>query len=464
MASSGCWKCLLRPSIPVSRPIIANASASFSTTTTLNANPPKKKTGAAKIVKPHQRAGSSLKIKKKAYVKPAGRPPMPGERKALRKRIVLSNTNALEVPMTDLSKDNLLDETLVGKVAGLPDVVVDQLRAVEAFKITQGWGLFRRPAILVREDSVKMARMLEAATEKKETCRVLLDGQRGAGKSMLAVHALASAFLKGWIVINIPEAQELTTATTDYSPIPNTTPQLYSQNTYVANLLSQIGKANNAVLSTLTLSMEHKDAPIPLQSNISLARLVELGARDPDVAWPLFNIFWREITAAGRPPVMMAMDGLSYCMQYSEYRNPDFELIHAHDLALVKHLLDHLSGSTKLPNGGAILGVMSRSHAPKSLAADLAITQTEERQLGRLRTKADPFTKYDERSLKVLSNVPVLRLQGLSRAEARGLMEYWASSGVMRTVVNEKTVAEKWALAGNGIVGEIERGVLRMRI
>lgn len=259
-------------------------------------------------------------------------------------------------------------------------------------------------------------------------------------------------------------AQELTSATTEYSPIPNTTPQLYSQNTYVANLLSQIGKANNSILSALTLSMEHKSSPIPLQSNISLARLLELGARDPDIAWPLFNIFWREITAAGRPPVLMAMDSLSHFMRYSDYRNPDFELIHAHDLALVKHLMDHLSGATKLPNGGAIIGAMSRSHAPRSLTADLVIKQTEERQLNRPCTKADPFKQYDERTLKALSNMHVLRLQGASRMEARGLMEYWASSGIMRTVVNEKTVAEKWALAGNGILGEIERGVLRMRI
>lgn len=205
MASAGCWKCLLRPSAPNNRPILINASASFSTTTALNANPVKKKSTVTKVIKPHQRAGSSLKIKKKAFIKPAGRPPMPGERKAMRKRIVLSNVNAIEVPLTDLSKENLLDLQLVGKVVGLPDVVVDQLRAVEAFKITQGWSLFRRPAVLVRRESVKIATMLEDAAGKKETCRVVLDGQRGAGKSMLVTHALASAFLKGWIVINIPE-------------------------------------------------------------------------------------------------------------------------------------------------------------------------------------------------------------------------------------------------------------------
>ena len=48
--------------------------------------------------------------------------------------------------------------------------------------------------------------------------------------------------------------------------------------------------------------------------------------------------------------------------------------------------------------------------------------------------------------------------------EARALMEYWAQSGVLRQRVDEKTVTAKWALAGNGVVGELERGALRMRI
>lgn len=80
-------------------------------------------------------------------------------------------------------------------------------------------------------------------------------------------------------------------------------------------------------------------------------------------------------------------------------------------------------------------------------------------------TKRDPYEKkYDERADRVLQGLEILQLKGLSRAEARGLMEYWAQSGVLRTRVDETTVTEKWAVAGNGIVGEIERNALRMRI
>ena len=152
-------------------------------------------------------------------------------------------------------------------------------------------------------------------------------------------------------------------------------------------------------------------------------------------------------------------------MQNSLYRAPDFSLIHSHDLAIVRHFVDLLSGKTSLPNGGAVIAATSRSHAPISKSSNLAIAQAWDRQEGREITRKDPFERrYDERADGVLKDVKVMKLKGLSKMEARGLMEYWAASGVLRKRVDEEEVTEKWALAGNGIVGEIERSALRMRI
>jgi small subunit ribosomal protein S29 len=132
----------------------------------------------------------------------------------MRKRIVLSNTNALEVEgMRDLDAEMMEgmvrvrgegEEGVVGRVVGLEGKTVDSLRAVEAFKTTQGWGLFRRPGLLVREESVEVSRKLVAG-EKGELVRLVVDGERGTGKSLLLLHAMATAFVRGWIVLNIPE-------------------------------------------------------------------------------------------------------------------------------------------------------------------------------------------------------------------------------------------------------------------
>lgn len=217
MASSSCWKCLTRPYIPLgnltssSRPSTRPALASSFSTSIARRAAPIQKAKARGIAggkgQKKTTPGKTLKIKKKAFVK-TGRPPAPGERKAIRKRIVLSNSNALEVStMADMTAE--LDTTQIGKVVGLPGLLVDQLRALEAFKTTQGWGLFRRPAMLIREESVEIAKMIQEAQNAKETSVTILDGERGAGKSMMLLQAMATAFIKGWIVLSIPEGEAL---------------------------------------------------------------------------------------------------------------------------------------------------------------------------------------------------------------------------------------------------------------
>lgn len=152
-------------------------------------------------------------------------------------------------------------------------------------------------------------------------------------------------------------------------------------------------------------------------------------------------------------------------MQNTLYKSADFNEVHAHDLAIVKHFVEYLGGQRSLPNGGAIIAATSRSHAPVSKSMELMIQQIAEEQSKMDISPRDPFEReYDLRAEEAMQGVHVLRLGGLSKHEARGLMEYWAQSGVLRQQVDERSVAEKWALAGNGIVGEIERGALKMRI
>lgn len=136
------------------------------------------------------------------------RRPKIGERKALRKRIVVSNTNALEVEgMRDINAESILDGSLRGQVLGIPGPVVDQLRAVEAFKVSQGWPLFRRPAMLIRQETVDLGKEMQdiEAEGSRNTIRRVLVGERGSGKTLMLLQAMTMAFLKGWIVINIPE-------------------------------------------------------------------------------------------------------------------------------------------------------------------------------------------------------------------------------------------------------------------
>ncbi|KAI9877026.1 MAG: 37S ribosomal protein S23 mitochondrial [Pleopsidium flavum] len=480
MASTKCWRCLSQTSsLAAAPPSIFNvqpsiyfrsSTASFSTRAALNASPPRKSN--ARVTGPPQRGQKEgVRIKKKAIAS-KGRPPAIGERKALRKRIVLSNTNALEVAdMPELSAETMLDMRLRAQVIGIPGSVVDRLRAVDAFKATQGWGMFRRPGMLMRRESVEMGKTIEdlSSAHLGSTVRRLLTGEKGNGKSMLLLQAMAMAFVKGWVVVSIPEAQELTIGHTEYAPLSNSSPNQYVQKTYIANLLSQIGRANAPVLSGLKLSQKHT-LPIPLQSNISLDRLADLGARDPDIAWPIFQALWKELITANtedikRPPILLALDGLAHVMKTTQYHDTDVKNIHAHDLVIVKHFMDYLSGLRSLPNGGLVIAATSKSNNPKIPSLELALSQMEARGSGNNEVpQRDPFQNFDDRVFQSLEGVQVTKLQGLTKEEARGLMEYYAKSGVLRQTVSEALVSEKWTLSGGGIVGELERATVKMRI
>lgn len=149
-------------------------------------------------------------------------------------------------------------------------------------------------------------------------------------------------------------------------------------------------------------------------------------------------------------------------MRDSHYMSAQYKPIHAHDFTLIKFFLDHLSGASSLPNGGAVLAATSNSNNPVVPSLNLALRLLE----GREQVKRDPFAKYDERVLGVFDKggVEVQRIGGVSKEEARGLMEYWARSGVVRQKVDEGFVGEKWSLSGGGCVGELERAVVRMRV
>ena len=105
--------------------------------------------------------------------------------------------------------ENMCKQESKGMVLGIPGSNVDQLRAVEAFKPTQAWGMFRRPGMLVRNETVEYAKLLEELQSQGESLRRVLVGERGSGKSLMVLQAMTMAFLKGWTVINIPEGTHL---------------------------------------------------------------------------------------------------------------------------------------------------------------------------------------------------------------------------------------------------------------
>ncbi|KAK4681361.1 Putative mitochondrial SSU ribosomal protein S23 precursor [Podospora comata] len=477
MSASNCLRCLGRPSVAgasrgVVVPVFApRTAAPFSTTAVQNALPAKPKSAE------HQdrsvrvyRAGRKMTIKKK-NTQDRGKPPLPGERKAFRKKIVLSNDNAFPVPwVTEMEASSLSNENKVGSIVSLPPALQDQLRATEAFQPTQTWGLFRKPSTLIRKETVELTGKMEKAVENKQTARIVLAGEKISGKSTMLLQAQSHAYLNNWIVIHFPDAQELTNGSTEYAPIPNTeNPTLYMQQNYCLKLLQSIKKANEKILAKLLSVSNHNELPQNITVNQPLLSLIN-AAKEAEGAWSVFQALWSELNAQGvnRPPILLSMDNLPHIMKMSEYRSASFDKIHSHDLSLVRLFTEALAGNTRFPSGGAVIAATNRNNGPRIPSMELALKQRLAEQIKVVEGEEapeppvrDPYFKgYDDRVEKVLKTVEVMEVNKIGKREARSLMEYWAASGLLRTTVDEQVVSEKWTLGGCGVLGEMERAAL----
>lgn len=282
-------------------------------------------------------------------------------------------------------------------------------------------------------------------------------------------------------------AQDLTIGHTAYAPS-TTDPGKYVQKDAVAKLLQRMVTANAPVLSKLHMSQKHPNLKAPIRPEMTLEQLAKTGIDDTAHAWSIFQALWSELTAneapaevegqkpfAPRPPMLITVDGLTHWMTNSKYRTVDYEIIHAHDLALVNHFLSLLSSkrpSPALPNGGLLLYSTSASNTPTVYTFEVFLDQLEARTAGiptdsRDFPTVDLYRRPDPRVLALLNDAQDLtaqRLTGLGKEDSKGLLEYFALSGILREKVTEEFVSEKWTLSGMGIVGELEKLGRRVRV
>lgn len=260
-------------------------------------------------------------------------------------------------------------------------------------------------------------------------------------------------------------------AHTDYAPLEDSQPIQYVQNEYTAKLLQQIQLSNGPFLANTKLSTK-PELPTPINPKASLKELVALGIANPEAAWPVFMALWNELSLPGRPQILLGLDGLSHIMRHSDYLSAEVKPIHAHDLTLVRHFVDHLSGQKQLPNGGIVLAATCESNSPRSPAMKFCIDVAEARQKTPDNIPQwDPYLSVDARVMEALKDLnnksadfDVIKVGGLSKDEARAIMEYYAESGMLRHQINDVFVSERWALAGMGNIGELERNSVRLRI
>lgn len=81
-----------------------------------------------------------------------------------------------------LTKVNMLSTEKTGQMLSLDGTVIDQLRAVKAFKTTQNWNMFRRPATLMRQESIELGNDFEVIKNNPETIQRIVTGDKNLAK------------------------------------------------------------------------------------------------------------------------------------------------------------------------------------------------------------------------------------------------------------------------------------------
>lgn len=270
-----------------------------------------------------------------------------------------------------------------------------------------------------------------------------------------------------------------------YAPVPkkeggDSKEQMYSQPQLAADLLSRVAYSNTDVLTKLKPAHKHGDR-IDSRKSKTLKDLALIGAEDRNLAPRVWDAMWKELTTPvegskeKRPPVLVAIDGINFWMGETRYRSSDYKVIHAHQFTLVKQFLDLLfsEGQNSLGNGGIVMGVTTKSNHPTTPAFDMVARQIRARQEGIEMTDSkfplgDPYAKMPDPRVAELfhpdTQTTITELRGLSRVESKGLLEYFAKSGIFRAAVTDSEVAEKWSLSGGGIVGEMCKLGSRTRV
>ncbi|KAK6538143.1 37S ribosomal protein S23 mitochondrial [Orbilia ellipsospora] len=171
MASpSACWRCTGRALLQSStrsrsastsrlpRTSIVTTTRSLHTTPPFSAGAQGKGQNQRKPVVPRP---LNLSSKKKNVRAPPKKPEV-GYRRALRKAIILSNSNAPNLDLPELTAELLSDTESIGKVFSINVEDLEKLRSLEAFQKRQMWQFFYRPTTFIRNESVGLARAMES--------------------------------------------------------------------------------------------------------------------------------------------------------------------------------------------------------------------------------------------------------------------------------------------------------------
>ncbi|SCV67816.1 BQ2448_5427 [Microbotryum intermedium] len=264
-----------------------------------------------------------------------------------------------------------LTEESVGQVKAFSS------QALQAFKnltipnlIQKEFSATTRPATVVRSVTLKVKNLIDQSkanssessrtvlsqfhpparvgpTENRLTdtrhCLSSTDGPSGSGKSVVMLQGLAYAQATGWIVLYLPSATPLVNSSTSHVYSPQRA--LFDQPEFAAQFLQRIAQTNKSVLTSLKTTQPYEllaDRTLPIGT--SLYSIITQSSAQGRSSPLLLEALFYELSQQSTYPVLLAIDQAQGLFNTTEYVDPTYRKLEAHDLSLPRLLLDYVGG------------------------------------------------------------------------------------------------------------------------
>lgn len=332
----------------------------------------------------------------------------------------------------------------------IPRKTFDQLRAFGLpakvdVDLTQG-----APATVIRQATVDLVQTLEGAKDGASAdARFMVTGERGAGKSMLLLQAVAYALESGWIVLYQPRASRWVDSSTQFAY--NAERMAFEQPEAAADMLSKLLAVNKERIAKIKLPRDVELADGTVKAGAGLDKLAEHGLReDSKTTVATLEAVLDILSSQEQFPVLFAVDEAQALFRLSDYRNPDYERLEAYHLEMPRIALELLSGGRGFKRG-AILTALAQSQTDRMpsnpLIAGLGLPS---------RTPIHAYTPIDETYYKYASS-GIKRVDvpfGMSGPEAASLFQLftrkgWTSNCEYQAAVVEVVVCPRKQVSGS---------------
>lgn len=265
--------------------------------------------------------------------------------------------------------------TYGGKLTGQESIIAENVGKAsviprKTFDVLQTFGLPAKvdkdltlgaPATVVRKATLDIVKSLEdgKAGDSKEA-RYMITGERGAGKSMLLLQAVAYALESGWIVFYQPTATRWVDSSTQFAY--NEKKMMFDQPEAAVDMLQKLLAVNRKRLSQIKLESAVELADATVKAGEGLDKLVEHGLKeDTKTAIATLDAVLDILSNQTQFPVLFAIDEVQALFRTSKYRRPDYKFLEAYHLGVPRMALEYLSGARELKRG-AVLTATALSH------------------------------------------------------------------------------------------------------